>query len=113
MNTSIAVSGAAGTRVLFRVLAVDFELRLYEDGAEVFSAQLLPTPKDHPLNPRSTYVLRYNNNDGGAGALHVQVIEARNQEVVRYDVDLGAIRAPTVDERGFTFRTDATLGSPG
>jgi hypothetical protein len=112
ITTLIDVSNAPDSRLFLRVLAVDFELRLFQDQAEVFDARLIPTPKVQPLNRRSTYVLRYNNNDGGPGVLHFQVVEARNVEVVRHEVNLDAIQSPEVDEFVFAFQPSPALSVP-
>jgi hypothetical protein len=111
-NTVIRVSNAADARLLLRILAVDFELRLFQDAVEVFGVSLGQAPSEHPLSTSSQYLLRYNNNDGGAGALHFQIVETRSQEALRHDVNIGNISSPEVREFPFSFRADASVSPP-
>jgi hypothetical protein len=56
---------------------VDFELRVDEDLGQgqtpIFDASKGQQGVRCPLLIRGTYVLRYNNNDGGAGLLHFRI----------------------------------------
>ena len=112
-NTLVQTSSATDSRFLLRVIAVDLELRLGDqNGVTVFDASRGECPKEYALNRTSAYALRYNNNDGGAGVLHFQVIEARNVEKVRWEVNRQAIDSTEVIEMGFSLRPDSAIPRP-
>lgn len=108
----VDVSAAPDSQHLFHLIAVDFELRLYQDGVEVLGVGKAQPSVRHPLRRASRYHIRYNNNDGGSGALHFQLLEVRTQSVVRYELNIATIAAPQVLDLQFTFRTDAGLAIP-
>ena len=108
----IPVSAGLDSTFRLDVVDVDFELRLYQDGIEVFDAQQGTAPRNHPLSKASSYTLRYNNNDGGPGALHVRVLEVRTQSALRYEINLGAIHSPNVMELQFSLRPDPSVAAP-
>ena len=80
--------------------AVDFELRVVEDAGHgqvpIFDASKGDQGSSCALLVQAEYVLRYNNNDGGAGVLHFRIVERGAQEVTRKEVRLGAISTPIV-----------------
>jgi hypothetical protein len=105
----VPISSASGSKLYLRVVAVDFELRLYQDGTEVFDAQKDQANSEFSLNRDSSYVIRYNNNDGGPGALHFKVFEESAQ---RYEINLGAIHSPDVIELPFSLKPAANISPP-
>jgi hypothetical protein len=108
----IGVSTALDSRLVFRVLDVHSEVRLFEGDSEVFGVRSGQVPQDHPLDPLVTYTARYNNNDGGAGVLHYRVIEARGQEVVRHEVNIEDIDRPEVIEQQFSCQPSPAVPVP-
>jgi len=109
------ISPALDSKLFFHVVAVDKELRLFElpNAMEIFDADASDLPHECLLPARgATYVLRYNNNNGGPGALHFQVVEARDEAEVRYEVNLQTINGPTVIELQFNFRSNPLLSTP-
>jgi hypothetical protein len=114
-TANIRVSPAAESQFEFHVLAVDFELRLYQDQVEVFSVGRNQTPASHPLFRGAQYYVRYNNNNGGPGALHVRVLETGSQSTareVRYELNIGTVSSPQVIDLQFSLRTDPNLAAP-
>lgn len=92
---------------------VDFELRLVEDAgqgqAPIFDASKGQQSVRCPLLRDAKYVLRYNNNDGGAGVLHFRIVEQGTAEIERKRVNLGAISTPIVLEFEITLRQNPAL----
>jgi len=86
----------------FRLLEVDYEVRLYWQNTVVLGAKAHDTPKTAPLLRKRKYCVRYNNNDGGDGRLNFQVVQILNgveQEILA--VDNSAILGPRVIEIPF------------
>lgn len=103
----IRVSTSAKARFFLRVLAVDLELRLFEDEILVFDAHKdQKPPLEQPLALNTAYLLRYNNNDGGSGALHFQVLEELAEPVSKFEVNRRAIHSPEVMEFQFSLRAE-------
>jgi hypothetical protein len=109
---TIRLSSAADSVIRLQVLDVDHELRVYQDGIEVFDAQQGQVPREHSLNRASTYVVRYNNNDGGTGRLHFVVEEKRTEAAVRFEVNRVAIQSPDVQEFLLSFQDDPMMAPP-
>jgi hypothetical protein len=103
-SATIDISSAPDPRLTFSVVNVDFELRLYQDGVEVLGVRKGQPPTTHPLSKLSSYIVRYNNNDGGAGLLHFKVVEGEAQPVVRYEVNIATISSPEVLNLQFSLR---------
>jgi hypothetical protein len=111
-NAIVGISASSNTQLFFRVLAVDFELRLYEDEVEVFGVRKSLLPVDHPLRRGSQYFIRYNNNDGGPGVLHFQVLETLNDSLVRYTYNVSLTSGSQVVNLKLSVREDPKLAPP-
>jgi hypothetical protein len=113
MNKIIGIS-TESSRLFLRVLQVDFQVRLFERASPVpvFDAQSGQGPREFELDRSGQYVIRYNNDDGGPGALHFRVLERRNSEETRYEVNIGTIHRPEVFEIEFSMAPDPGIAPP-
>jgi len=114
MIVRVGVSRARDSHYFFRLLRVDFEVRLYQDGVQVFGKRKGrgKFPAAHPLQRSSGFHVRYNNNDSGPGFLHFQIIEGRTDEEVRYEFNVETISSPDVLDLKFRLRQDPELDAP-
>lgn len=111
----VDISTSTDATVVLVVDEVDFELRLVEDVGQgqalIFDASKGQLGRQCTLLPRAKYVLRYNNNDGGAGVLHFRILERGTQEISRREVRLGAISTPIVIEFEITLHRNPELAA--
>ncbi len=114
MIVSVGVSRARDSRYFFRLIQVDYEVRLYQDGVAVFSKRKgrSKLPASHPLQRSSAFHVRYNNNDNGPGFLHFQLVEKRTTEEVRYEFNIETISSPQVLDLKFRLKQDPELVAP-
>ena len=91
------------------VESIDFELRLYNSNGLFFSVNrdTLPGVKQNNYFPRlhlnRKYLLRYNNNDGGAGRLNFAIIQfiPNRRPIVIERYNINSISGPSVIEIPF------------
>lgn len=92
---------------------VDFEVRVVEDQGHgqvpIFDARMGQRGRACALLVDADYVLRYNNNDGGVGVLHVRIVERGTTEVTRREVNIGAISTPIAVEFQIKLRRNPAL----
>jgi hypothetical protein len=109
----ILVSMSKDSTYLFHVEEVDHELRLYEGPPPpVLSARKSKNVDPYVLRAQRRYGVLYNNNDGGSGVLHFQIIEVGTHAELRHEMNLRAIHSPEVIEFEFRLRRSPKLRAP-
>ncbi|HEY3495916.1 MAG TPA: hypothetical protein VGK73_14560 [Polyangiaceae bacterium] len=109
----VDVSDAPEATFVFVVLAVDFQIRLYEGQDEALGVRRGKTPVSHPLSVGPTYTARYNNNDGGLGTIDFEVRECRGEHfLTRLKRNIDTIDSAEVRDWQFVLKRNAALSPP-
>jgi hypothetical protein len=74
---TIPVSSTPGSSCFLSVHRLDDQLSLFQlpSGLELVRIHTGDAPREFPLDVGVTYLWRFNNNNGGSGALELEVIE--------------------------------------